>query len=142
MAVRINAAAQNAAADAITALVNSGGAGKLRIYSGTQPATPATAPSGTKLAEFSLSNPAFAGAVTGSAALDVTPALSVSGLAAANAGYFRICDATQAAGSGLGVIDGSVTATGGGGDLTLNTIAISVGVTVEITSGSLTMPAS
>jgi hypothetical protein len=35
-----------------------------------------------------------------------------------------------------------VTATGGGGDLTLNSTTVSVGVDVEITSGTITMPAS
>jgi hypothetical protein len=89
-----------------------------------------------------LSDPAFAAASGGSAALDVTPALTDDGLAAGTAGWFRICDSTEAAGSGLGVLDGSVTATGGGGDLTLNTTTISVGVSVGITSGSITMPAA
>jgi hypothetical protein len=143
MAIRINDAARNAAADAVAALVNGGsGAGVLRIYTGTQPATPATAPSGTLLAEFTLSDPAFAAASSGSAALDVTPALTDDGLAAGTAGWFRLLDSTEAASDGQGVLDGSVTATGGGGDMTLNTTTISVGVSVEVTSGSITMPAS
>lgn len=143
MAIRINTAARNAAADAVTALINGGaGAGVLRIYTGTQPATPATSPSGTLLAEFTLSDPAFTVASTGVATLDVTPALTDTGIAAGTAGWCRFCDSTEAAGTGLGVIDGSVTATGGGGDLQLNTTTISVGVNVEITSGTVTMPAS
>lgn len=143
MAVRINTAARNAAADAVANLVNGGtGAGVIRIYTGTQPATPATSPTGTLLAEFTLSDPAFAAASSGSAALDVTPALTDQGLAAGTAGWFRILDSTEAAGTGLGILDGNVTATGGGGDMTLNTTTISVGVDVEITSGSITMPAS
>lgn len=143
MAVRINTAARNAAADAVAALVNGGtGPGVIRIYTGTQPATPATSPTGTLLAEFTLSDPAFAAASSGSAALDVTPALTDQGLAAGTAGWFRVLDSTEAAGTGLGVLDGDVTATGGGGDMELNTTTISVGVDVEITSGSITMPAS
>ncbi|MFI7449555.1 hypothetical protein ACIBQX_18810 [Nonomuraea sp. NPDC049714] len=143
MAIRINTAARNAAADAVVGVFSGGtGAPVLRIYTGTQPATPATAPSGTLLAEFTLSDPAFAAASSGSATLDVTPALTDDGLAAGDAGWFRICDSTEAAATGLGVLDGSVTATGGGGDLTLNTVTISVGVSVEITSGSITMPAA
>jgi hypothetical protein len=143
MAVRISTAARNAAADAVAGLVDGGaGAGVIRIYTGTQPANPATAPSGTLLAEFTLSDPAFAAASSGSAALDVTPALVDQGLAAGTAGWFRVLDSTEAAGTGLGVLDGSVTATGGGGDMTLNTTTISVGVDVELTGGSITMPAS
>lgn len=142
MTVRINTAARNAAADAIAALVNGGsGPGVLRVYTGTQPATPATAPSGTLLAEFTLSDPAFAAAAAGASVLDITPALTDSGITNGTAGYWRICDSTEAAGTGLGVIDGSITATGGGGDLTMNTTTISTGVTVTITAGTVTMPA-
>lgn len=143
MAIRINDAARNAMLDALITLLSAGaGAPVLRIYSGSQPATPATAPGGTLLAEFALSDPAFAAASGGSIALDVTPALTDSGIAAGTAGYFRFLDSTQAAGAGLGVVDGNVTATGGGGDLELNTVTISVGVDVEVTGGSLTLPAS
>jgi len=139
MAIQINTAARNAAADAVAALVNGG---RIRIYTATQPANPGTAPSGTLLAEFTLSNPAFAAASNGTAALDVTPALTDFGLAAGTAAWFRILTSSEAAGTGLGVIDGTVTASGGGGDMTLNTVTISVGVNVEITSGSISMPAS
>lgn len=143
MAVRINTAARNAAANAIAAVVDGGaGAGKLRIYTGSQPATPATAPSGTLLAEFTLSDPSFAAASAGAAAIDTTPALTVTGSANGTAGWFRLVDSTEAAGTGLGVLDGSVTATGGGGDLTMNTTTISTGVNVTVTAGTVTMPAS
>jgi hypothetical protein len=143
VATRISTAARNAACDAVVDLIDGGaGAGVLRIYTGSQPATPATSPSGTLLAEFTLSDPAFGSAATGAAALDVTPALTDTGLADGTAGWARFCDSTEAAGSGLGVIDVSVTATGGGGGLELATTTISTGATVEITSGTVTMPAS
>ncbi|MET8866521.1 hypothetical protein ABZW11_26585 [Nonomuraea sp. NPDC004580] len=139
MTVRISTAARNAAADAIAALTDGG---VLRIYSGTQPATPGTAPTGDLLAEFDLSDPAFAAAVSGAANLDTTPAITATGADDGTAGWFRMCDATEAAGTGLGVLDGSVTATGGGGDLTMNTVTISTGVNVTVTAGSITMPAN
>lgn len=142
MATRISTAARSAAASAMAALVDGGsGAGHLRIYTGSQPATPDTAPSGTLLADFTLSDPAYTEA-SGVATLDVTPAVTATGVAAGTAGWFRVLDSTQAAGSGLGVYDGSVTATGGGGDLTLATTTVSVGLSVEITSATLTMPGS
>lgn len=142
MATRINTAARNASANAIAAVVDGGaGPGKLRIYTGGQPATAATAPSGTLLAEFTFSDPAFAAAVAGAVGLDVTPALTVVGLANGTAGWFRMCDSTEAAGTGLGVLDGTITATGGGGDLTMNTTTISTGVNVTINAGTVTMPA-
>jgi hypothetical protein len=142
MATRISTAARTAAASAIVALVDGGsGAGKLRIYTVTQPAGPGTAPSGTLLAEFTLSDPAFTVA-NGVATLDITPAVTATGVAAGTAGWFRVLDSTEAAATGLGVYDGSVTATGGGGDLTLATTAVSIGLTLEITAATLTMPAS
>ena len=143
MTVRINTAARNASADAIAALANGGsGPGVLRVYTGSQPATPATTPSGTLLAEFTFSDPAFAAAVTGSVALDTTPALTDVGITNGTAGWFRILDSTEAAGTGLGIVDGSITATGGGGDLTMNTTTISTGVNVTLTAGTVTMPAN
>jgi hypothetical protein len=143
MALSISVAARNAGCDAIVDLIDGGsGAGVIRVYTGTKPATPATSPTGTLLAEFTCSDPAFGAASSGVATLDITPALTDTGIAAGTAGYFRICDSTEAAGTGLGVVDGTVTATGGGGDLTLNSTTISVGVAVEVTSGTITMPAS
>ncbi len=143
MAVRPSTAARNAAVNAITALVDGGsGAGVLRVYSGSAPAGPGSSATGTLLLSYTLSDPAFAAASSGSAALDVTPAVTTTGAAAGTAGWFRLLDSTEAAGTGLGVVDGSVTATGGGGDLTLSTTTVSVGLTVEITSLSITLPAS
>jgi hypothetical protein len=141
--VRISTAARNAMADAVAALVDGGsGAGVLRIYTGSQPATPATAPSGTLLVEITLNDPAFAAAASGTAALDVSPAVSGTGVAAGTAGWGRFLTSTEAAATGLGVVDGSVTATGGGGDITIATTTISIGLAVPITSASLTAPAS
>jgi hypothetical protein len=143
MGWRINTAARNAGLDAILGLINGGsGAGVLRIYSGTAPAGPGTAvTSQTLLAEFDLSDPAFPSGSGGSAAIDTSPALTTTGLAAGTATWCRFCDSTEAAGTGLGVLDGDVTATGGGGELTMNTTTISVGLDVEVTGGSITMPA-
>lgn len=143
MAIGISTAARSAACDAVVDLVDGGsGAGVLRVYTGSKPASPGTSASGTLLAEFTLNDPAFGAAATGAASLDVDPALTTTGEAAGTAGWFRILDSTEAAGTGLGVIDGTVTATSGGGDLELNTTTISVGLDVEITSGTITMPAS
>lgn len=143
MTLRISTAARNAACDAVVDLVDGGsGAGVIRVYTGSQPATPATAPTGTLLLEFALSDPAFGAASTGTATLDITPAVTDDGITTGTAGWFRICDSTEAAGSGLGIIDGSVTATGGGGDLTLSTTSITTGLTVTVTSLTVTAPAS
>lgn len=136
MTIRLATAARNAAATAIGGLVDAGtGAGTLKIYSGAQPATGDTAESGTLLATVAFADPAFGSASSGT--INATDPAAVTGAAAGTAGWFRVEDS-----AGNNVYDGSVTATGGGGDLTLATTTISVGVTVDITALSITMPAS
>lgn len=136
MTIHISTAARNAAANAAVDLVDGGsGPGKIRIYSGTQPAGPDTAIGAqVLLAEAALSDPGFAGVVNGVKVLDNTPVPAGTGLAAATATWFRIVDSNN-----LAVIDGSAGTSGT--DLVLNTAAITVGVAVEITSGTITMPA-
>ncbi len=138
MTVRISTAARNAMVDAVKALIDAGaGAGKIRIYTGTQPAGPGSSASGTLLADVPFADPSFDATSSGSAAADVSPALTTTGAADGTAGWFRVLDSNNVA-----IIDGSVTATGGGGDLTLSTTAITTGLTVTITGFSLTEPAS
>lgn len=115
----------------------------VRVYTGAQPADCATAASGTKLAEFTLDADwaaAASGGVKamqkGAAPLSGTNFYSASGLAAGNAGYYRFYDS---AGTTCHE-QGSVTATGGGGDLTIDNVSIAVGQTVEITGYSKTAP--
>lgn len=143
-AIKISTAARNAACDAIVDLIDGGsGAGVLRIYTGAQPATPGTAPTGTLLAEVTLNDPAFGSAAAGVAALTVSPAISdASANATGTAGWCRFLDSTEAAGSGLGVVDGAVTASAGGGFLELATTTVTAAGPVSITSGSITVPAS
>lgn len=134
MATRISTASRNAAADAIVDLLDAGaGAGTLKIYTGPQPATGDTAESGTLLATFTLSDPAFGAASSGVAT--AAAIANTTGVAAGTAGYFRAEDST-----GANVLDGSVGTSGA--DLNLNTTTISVGLTVSITSWTVTMPAS
>lgn len=140
--MKINAATQNACADAVTAQIDGGtGAAHLRIYTGTAPAGPGTAPTGTLLVDLPLNDPSFGAASSGVATLN-TSGLSVAAAASGTAGYARLVDSTQAAGSGLGVADLTVSATGGGGEVQLASTSISSGVTVTVTSGSITMPAT
>jgi len=136
MATRIPTAARNAAANAVVLLADAGpAAGTIQIRSGAQPATANDAATGTLLATLTMSDPAFAAAVAGVSTLDTTPVLTTTGVAAGTAGWFRMLDS-----NGLTVMDGAVSTAGA--ELNLNTTTISVGVTVEITAGTVTMPAS
>ncbi|GGV34182.1 hypothetical protein GCM10010182_67570 [Actinomadura cremea] len=130
--------ARGAAADAVTNLLDAGAAApSLNIYTGTAPAGPDTTATGTLLVTVELNDPAFGAAAGGVCTLDVTGGLSGTAGNTGTAGYARLAD-----GNGAGILDLSVSATGGGGEVELATTSIASGVIVEITSGSITMPAS
>ncbi len=120
---------RNARQDAITTAV--GSAGKLRIYNGTKPATGGAAT--TLLAELTLGSPfapaASAGVLTANAITGDTSA-DASGTAT----WFRV---VKSDGTTI-VIDGTVSATGGGGELQLATTTITAGVAVNVTSLTIT----
>lgn len=139
MATRLPTATRTAACDAVVDLTDGGStepAGLLRVYSGTQPATANDAASGNLLAEVELDNPAFSAASAGVATLLGTP-LATTGIAAGTAGWFRVVDRDEDT-----VLDGAASLSGGGGELILTTLTISIGVAVEITSGTVTVPAA
>lgn len=117
-----------------TALDAGSGPGTIQIRSGTRPAGPATAATGTLLATVTLADPAFGSATNG--VVNLTDPASVTAVADGTATWCRFLDS-----SGTAVMDGRVTATGGGGDLTLATTTISTGLTIDITGGTLTQPA-
>lgn len=136
MATRIPTAVRNAVTDVVVDRVDTGttnAEGSLRIYEGSQPASANDSASGTLLAEVELENPAFSASSTGVATLLGTP-LSTVGLAAGTAGWFRIVDRNEAT-----VVDGSAGTSGT--ELILNTATISINVAVQITAGTITMPA-
>lgn len=139
MAVRINTGVRNAAVDAVRTLPDAGsGAGKLRIYTGAQPATPATAATGTLLVEITLNDPASdTAASAGSAPFDVAP--EPSGIAGntGTAGWARLLDSNN-----LAIIDASVSESGGGGNLIIDDADIVAGASVSISALTISQPAS
>ncbi len=139
-ATRISNAAAIAACNAIVDLIDAGsGAGKLRIYDGTQPAGPDVAVSDqTLLAELTLSDPAFGAAADanpGGRATADTITGDTSANATGTASWFRAVDS-----DGNAVIDGSVGTSDA--DLILVTTSIVAGQPVEVTSWTVTMPES
>jgi hypothetical protein len=135
MATRIATASRNVAADAVVDRLDAGGAGTVEIRTGTQPATAEDAATGTLLATLTLPNPAFGSAAAGVATANAIAA--VAAVATNTAGWFR-----AKSGGGATVLDGSCTATGGGGDMQLNSTSLTSGVNVQITSWVVTMPAA
>lgn len=135
MAIGLPTGSRNAMCDTLVDRFDAGsGAGKLEIRSGSRPASANDAATGTLLATVTLADPAFGSSASGVATL--TDPAAVLGVAAGTASWFRGLDSDNNT-----VCDGSVTATGGGGDLTLGTTTISVGLSVDVTGGTITMPA-
>lgn len=136
MVTRISNAARSAAADGVVDLLDAGaGPGTIQIRTGAQPATVATAATGTLLGTLTLTKPAFGSAVNG-VATAVTITGDTSADATGTAGWFRALDS-----NGNAIIDGSITATGGGGDLILDNVSVIAGGTINITSWTVTQPA-
>ena len=139
-----NLAAKNEA-DEISALVDAGaGAGLMKIYSGAVPADADTAITAqVLLAEITLNDPSFAAAVDGAPGgdivLDVTPIPEDSSAnATGTASFARLTDSV----STVAVQFDTVTATGGGGEVEINSIAIQSGAAVQVTGGTITVPES
>lgn len=129
MTIKIDVDTRNDAATAVAASMDTGtGAGKLAVYTGSQPATAATAASGTKLLEFTCNDPMF-GASAGAVTLDVSPALAATGLADGTAGWGRFVSQ-----SGGRRIDGAV-----GSEITLSDVTVEIGQSYTVTSAVFTV---
>lgn len=122
------AATQSMGAALATAI---GASSTIKIYSGSKPATPETAATGTLLVTIPVSG-SFTS--TGGVLTAADPA-AASPAASGTAGYFRV-----ATSGGTAIIDGTVTATGGGGDMTLGSTSINTGVPVDLGVPTITVP--
>ncbi len=131
MALQFSTSVRNARLDAIETAVSTSAV--LKIRTGSAPANVATADSGSVLATLSLPSDWLAAASSGSKAKSGTWE-DTSADATGTAAHFRIyaSDGTTAH------IQGTVTATGGGGDLTLDNTSLASGQAVTITSFSFT----
>ncbi len=107
-----------------------GASGVLKIFSGAEPANCAAADPSGLLATITLPATFLTSA---SGATTIAGTWATTGSAAGNAASFRIYD-----GSAVCHAQGSVTATGGGGDLTLNNINNAVAQAVSVTTCTIT----
>lgn len=108
-----------------------GSAPTLKIYSGSTPSSCAAAATGTELASGTLPSDWLSAASGGSVNIANSP-WTLTGVAAGNGGYFRILSGSTCH------IQGSVSATGGGGDMTLDNISIASGQTINVNSFTMT----
>jgi len=128
MVTRVSDAARTNQVNGHTAALNGG---YLEIRTGTQPATVATAASGTLLGTLTLSATAFAPASGGSAAANAITGDS-SADATGTAGWFRAYTS-----GGVAYSDGAVGTSGA--ELNLNSTSIVAGGTINVTSWTVSV---
>lgn len=129
MALQYSTAVRNAKLDAVETQI--GVSAILKIWTGAAPANCGTADSGTNLAACSLPSDWMNGASAGS-----KTKLGTWSATAANtgtAGYFRLY-ASDGVTCGS---QGTVTATGGGGDMTVDNTSFASGQTFTVTAFTL-----
>ena len=131
MTVQLSTTVRNARLDAVETAI--GTSAILKIRSGSQPSDCSQADTGTVLATLTLPSDWMAAASGGTKDLSGTWQDS-SADATGTAAHFRICDS----GGSTCHVQGSVTATGGGGDMTVASTSLVATQTVTITSFSLT----
>lgn len=130
MSLNYSITLRNAQLDAVETTV--GASAKLYIRSGAKPTACADADSGTLLATLDLPSDWMSAASSGSKAKNGT--WTGTGEAAGSAGHFRIKDS----GGTTCHLQGSVTATSGGGDMELDNIVIASAQTITISTFTLT----
>lgn len=131
MAIQHSEAVRNARLDAIETTV--GTAPILRIRSGAKPANCAAARSGTILASLTLPSDWLANA-SGGAKNKSGAWQDLSADASGTAGHYEIMDSTGTTCHE----QGTVTATGGGGDMTIDNTVIAAGQQITVTAYGLT----
>ncbi len=132
--MKLTTALRASIAQEILAAITNGSASnpKLEIYDGTEPSSMGQTITDTLLSEHDLTTTAGTesnGVITFGVITD-DPSANNSG----TAGWARILDRT-----GAEVLYLSVTQSGGGGNIQLNTVNISTGLPVSITSGTFTV---
>jgi hypothetical protein len=129
--LQYSVAVRNAKLDAVETTV--GTSAVLKIRTGAPPADVATADSGTVLATLSLPSDWMAAAASGAKAKSGTWQ-DTSADATGTAAHFRVyaSDGTTAH------AQGTVTATGGGGDMTVQNTSFAAGQQITVTSFTLT----
>ena len=133
MTQQISVAVRNAMLDAYETAIGTSAIVKLR--SGAQPANAAAADSGTVIATLNLASDWMAAASSGSKSFSSTPLVDSSADNAGTMAHYRVY-----ASDGTTCHDqGSITITGGGGDMTVDNPVVQAGQQISITSWSKNM---
>ena len=130
MSLQYSVALRNAQLDQMETTI--GASAILYLRSGAPPADCATADSGTLISTISLPADWMAAAASGSKAKSGTWQ-DTSADAAGTLGHFRIKDSTGTTCHA----QGTITATGGGGDMTVDNTSVAAGQTITVNSFTL-----
>lgn len=135
MTIQLSVAVRNGMLDAIETAIGTSAVIKLR--SGAPPASTAAADTGTVIATISLASDWMSAASSGSKAFSSTPLQDTSADNAGTLGHYRVyaSDGTTCH------MQGTITVTGGGGDMTVDTTTVVAGQIVQITSWTINMSA-
>ena len=133
MTVQLSTTVRNAMLDAIETAIGTSAVVKLR--SGAPPANCAASDTGTVIATISLASDWMSAASSGSKAFSSTPLTDSSADNAGTLGHYRVyaSDGTTCH------QQGTITATGGGGDMTVDNTSVAAGQSISITSWSQNM---
>lgn len=131
MAVQFSVAVRNARLDAFETTV--GASAVMKIFTGSPPANCASADSGTVLATLNLPSDWMAAASGGSKSLSGSWQ-DLSADATGTAGYFRV----YATGGTVCGMQGTLSTSGGGGDMIVNSTAFTAGQSFTVNTFTLT----
>jgi hypothetical protein len=134
MALQFSTGVRNAMLDTLESAVGVSAVLKLRTLA--QPATCATADAGSVLATFNLASDWMDAASSGAKAFASLPLTDSSADATGTLGHFRV----YASGGTVCHWQGSITATGSGGDMTVDNTSVTSGQTINITGFTVTAP--
>jgi hypothetical protein len=131
--LRLSTTVRNALANQIKSSIDTGAGagGTIKIYTGSQPATPQDAATGTLLATITLPKPSFGSAANG--VITANAITQVNAGASGTAAWARIADC-----DGNAMLDIDVGTSGA--TINLNTTSIVSGGPVAITNATLTVP--
>jgi hypothetical protein len=134
VAFRLSTAARNAGTDGVVDLIDSGGAGTIRIRTSTQPTNVGDADTGTLLGTLTFNATAFGASSAGTAtAAAITSDTNAD--ASGTAGHFRIY-------TGAGAIHSDGTCGQGSGDLSFDNSVVVAGGTIASSAFTVTTPIS
>lgn len=136
--ITTNAKAASAQDQVLASISGGGSQGSLRIFSGTVPANLTVTPTGTQLVSIPVGTTAlnaFAATNTGTLVASGN-SLPWTGTATntGTASFFRFYTA-----AGVAVLQGSVSVTGGGGELQLSTLTVTAGNVIAVSAFTSTI---